>query len=105
MTTGPRVTRRISRRPARTSDHWWTLNSVIAASNSPSAKGRCSARASIARASWDGRCARIDTEGSMAVTVRAALSYDPAPAPMLRTVRDSPRASAMNRAIRSSGRR
>ncbi|MCM1976679.1 hypothetical protein [Streptomyces sp. G1] len=49
-TTGPWVTRRISRRPAATSLHWWTLKRVMAASNAPSAKGRASATASTARA-------------------------------------------------------
>jgi hypothetical protein len=43
ITTGPRVTRRTSRRPARRSLHWCTLKVVIAASNEPSANGRSSA--------------------------------------------------------------
>ncbi|WP_327134566.1 hypothetical protein OG311_32300 [Streptomyces sp. NBC_01343] len=29
-TAGPRVTRRVSRRPASASLHWWTLNKIIA---------------------------------------------------------------------------
>ncbi|GGV95110.1 hypothetical protein GCM10010230_09960 [Streptomyces narbonensis] len=105
ITTGPLVTRRISRRPAATSLHWWTLNRVIEASKDPSANGRSSATASTAASSPFGRWALMEADGSTAVTVPPMFSYEPAPAPTLRTVRPSPRALAMKRAMRPSGRR
>jgi hypothetical protein len=105
ITTGPRVTRRTSRRPARRSPHWCTLKVVIAASKQPSGNGRSSAVASTAAGSPAGRCARIDTDGSTGVTWRSAGSYEPAPAPTFSTVRAAPSAWLIRAAIRASGRR
>jgi hypothetical protein len=52
---------------------------VIAASKASSSNGRFSAVASTAAASWAGRFARIDADGSTGVTSRSAGSYEPAP--------------------------
>ena len=91
ITTGPRATRRTSRRPARRLPHWCTLKVVIAASKALSGNGRASAAAFTAAASPAGRCARIDADGSTGVTWRSAGSYEPAPAPTFSTVRRAQR--------------
>jgi hypothetical protein len=72
MAIGPRVTRRSSFSPAHRSFHWWTLNVLIAPSNARSGNGSFSATASIAGGRSAGRCARIDADGSTAVTARSA---------------------------------
>ena len=67
-TTARRATRRSSRSPPARSSQWWSENTAIAASNSPSANGSASARASMHGAASGPRCARITGEGSTDTT-------------------------------------
>ena len=100
---GPRVTRRISFSPAFRSDHWWMVKVARAASKWAAGNGRFSAMASTAAVKRAGLCARIDADGSIAVTCRSAGSYEPAPAPTLITVRASPKARLIKATMRGSG--
>src|SRR4051812_25103356 len=78
---------------------------AVAASALSSGRGSASARASIACEAPAGRCARIISDGSMAITSRSGDSYEPAPAPTFATVRASPSARSMAAAMRGSVRR
>jgi hypothetical protein len=71
ITTGPRVTRRISASPVARSGHWWTVTVAMLASKLSSANGKSSEVASIATVSQAGRWVRIEAEGSTAVTNRS----------------------------------
>ena len=58
---------------------------------------------SKAGANFGGRWARIEADGSIAVTRRSVGSYDPAPAPTLSTVLAEPKARLMYAAMAGSG--
>lgn len=91
--------------PARASVQWCTVSTASAASKDSSANGSDSADARTAAAAPGGRAAIIPSEGSTAVTIRSAGSYDPVPAPTFTTVLASPRAAEIAAAMRGSGRR
>jgi putative transcriptional regulator len=65
----------------------------------------CSAYASMAAPRCGGRRSRIVADGSTAVTCRSVGSYEPVPAPILRTLCASPSAAWTNAAIRGSATR
>lgn len=73
------------------------------ASNASSPNGRASADAWMTGAAEEGRLRIISAEGSTAVTSRSGGSYEPAPAPTLRTLRALPRTSSIAAAMRESG--
>jgi len=67
----------------------------MAASTDASRNGNDAAVARSAGASDAGRCAAMTSLGSTAITWRSVGSYEPAPAPTLTTVRESPSAARM----------
>ena len=69
ITTGPRLTRRSSRRPRSGSRHWWMVTVAIAASKLSSSNGSALGRRVDRRGQRGGRCARIAAEGSTATDV------------------------------------
>ena len=97
-----RVTRFTSVRPARQFVQWWIVRIAVVQSKAPPGQGMASAAAAIAGAALRARCRSIVADGSSATTGRSMGSYEPAPAPTLRTVAASPIALRMAEAQRGS---